>query len=43
MRGGFAFRYFLGIAHGTPVEAATGTGFVPLAFPYLGMGLGYAF
>ncbi|HSZ80813.1 MAG TPA: hypothetical protein VLA14_00950 [Polyangia bacterium] len=40
--GGFAVRYFVGLARGTPVGAGSAD-LSPLSFPYTGVGIGYAF
>ena len=39
LRGGFAFRYFAGYAHGWRTDDPSST----LDFPYVGTGIGYAF
>jgi hypothetical protein len=41
-RGGFAFRYYVGLAHGTMLSAPSRAG-SPVDVPYLGLGVGYAF
>jgi hypothetical protein len=42
-RGGFALRYYLGFARGAMLQSAPASASSFLAFPYLGIGLGYAF
>jgi hypothetical protein len=40
---GLAFRYFVGFAHGTRFGSPPAAASSYLSFPYLGLGLGYAF
>jgi len=40
---GFALRTFVGYARGCSSETCTSTGSAELAFPYFGVGAGYAF
>jgi hypothetical protein len=42
-RGGFAFRYYLGFARGTMLGSPSSSDSSFLNFPYIGIGLGYAF
>jgi len=42
-RGGFAFRYFVGLTHGWPAHGEAPLAGELLGFPYFGFGFGYAF